>query len=87
MRTDSILTTLSYLVHDQTPPSIKQRLLTVAVNNMEFAPMGALRALEALGPSAKPALPEIKKYRISKADRFTRQYIDTHVLEAIDPQD
>ena len=87
MRTDSILTTLSYLVHDQTPPSIQQRLLTVAVNNLEFAPMGALRAIEALGPAAKSALPEIRKYRSEKADRFTRQYIDTHVLEAIEPQD
>lgn len=87
MRTESILTTLSYLVHDQTPPSIKQRLLTVAVKNLEFAPMGALRALEAMGPSAASALPEIKQYRKDKADRFTRQYIDTHVLEAIEPQD
>ncbi len=82
-RTTSILQTLSYLIHDRTAGSQKQRLLEAAVDNLEYAPQGALRAMEALGPYAAPAVPNIKNYRDTKADRFTRQYIDRHVLQAI----
>ncbi|MBN1942941.1 MAG: hypothetical protein JW849_06570 [Phycisphaerae bacterium] len=84
-RTASILTTLSYLLNDSTPGSQKKRLLEVAVANLEFAPSGALRAMEALGPDARPAVGNIKRYRDTKADRFTRLRIDRHVLMAIDP--
>ncbi len=84
-RTASILTTLSYLINSDTPGSQKKRLLEVAVANLEFAPSGALRALEALGPDARPAVPNIRRYRDTKADRFTRLKIDRHVLMAIDP--
>ncbi len=85
LRTNSILTTLSYLITDQTPGPLKKRLLEVAVANLEFAPGGALRALEALGADARPAVPNIQAYRDTKADRFTRLHIDRHVLMAIDP--
>lgn len=84
-RTTSILTTLSYLLTEQTPGDQKERLLRVAVAKLEFAPAGALRALEALGPDARPAVPNIRRYRDTKADRFTRLRIDRHVLMAIDP--
>lgn len=82
-RTTSILVTLSYLIHDRTARSQRQKLLEAAVDNLGYAPRGALRAMEALGPYAKPAVPNIKNYRDTKADRFTRQYIDRHVLQAI----
>ena len=85
-RTTSILRTLSYLVHPNTPSSQKTRLLKVAVANLEFAPQGALRAMEALGPDALPAVGNITQYRDTKADRFTRQYINRHVLMVIDPK-
>lgn len=84
-RTASILTTLSYLISEQTPGTQKKRLLEAAVANLEFAPSGALRALEALGPDARQAVPNIRRYRDTKADRFTRLRIDRHVLMAIDP--
>lgn len=84
-RTSSILTALSYLINENTPGTQKKRLLEAAVANLEFAPAGALRALEALGPDARPAVPNIKRFRDTKADRFTRQRIDRHVLMVIDP--
>jgi hypothetical protein len=83
MRTASIFQTLSYLVNDETPVVQKQRLLAAARAKLEYAPRGALRAMEALGPYAKPAVVDIKRYRDTQADRFTRQYIDRHVLQAI----
>ena len=84
-RTTSILQTLSYLVHPNTQPSMKRRLLDAAVRYLSYAPDGALRALEALGPYAKPAVPQIIEYRNLKADRFRRQQINRHVLQSIDP--
>ncbi len=85
-RTTSILRTLSYLVHPKTASSQKRRLLEVAVANLEIAPKGALRALEALGPDALPAVANIKQYRDTKAGRLTRPYINRCVLMAIDPK-
>ncbi|MBN1556365.1 MAG: hypothetical protein JXA11_16615 [Phycisphaerae bacterium] len=85
-RTTSILTTLSYLISEDTPGSQKKRLLDAAVANLDCAPAGALRALEALGPDARPAVGNIREYRDTKADRFTRLRIDRHVLMAIDPE-
>ena len=82
-RTASIFQTLSYLINDETPAKQKQRLLSAAMVNLEYAPRGALRAMEALGPYAKPAVVDIKRYRDTQADRFTRQYINRHVLQAI----
>lgn len=84
-RTTSILQTLSYLVHTNTQPSLKRRLLDAAVRYLRYAPDGALRALEALGSYAKPAVPQILEYRNVHADRFRRQQIDRHVLQSIDP--
>jgi len=84
-RATSILQTLSYLVNPDTPAGPKQRLRDIAVQYISFAPAGALRALEALGPFAKPVVGDIIKYRDAQADRFTRQYINRHVLQAIDP--
>jgi len=94
-RTKSILDTLSYLIHTQSPPSQKQRLLEVAVYYLEFQPPnktvegpqraeGALKALEALGNYAQPAVPNIKRYRNERADRFMKQQIDRHVLPSIE---
>ena len=94
-RTKSILDTLSYLIHPQSPPSQKQRLLEVAVYYLEFQPPsqtaegperaeGALKALEALGSYAQPAVPNIKRYRDKRADRFMKQQIDRHVLPSIE---
>jgi hypothetical protein len=85
-RTNSILLALSYLVHERTPTSQKRQLLDLAGKNLTFAPDGALRALESLGRYARPAVPAILKYRNTRADRITRQYIDRHVLQAIDPR-
>ena len=84
-RTRSLLTTASYLIGPSTPADQKMALLNVARARLTYAPQGALRVLEALGPFARPAIEEIKKYRDTQADRFTRQYIDRHVLQAIDP--
>lgn len=94
-RTKSILDTLSYLIHAQSPPSQKQRLLEVAIYYLEFDPPtqtpegpqraeGALKALEALGSYAKPAMPNIKRYRDERADRFMKQQINRHVLPSIE---
>ncbi|MCK5114382.1 MAG: hypothetical protein KAR11_06440 [Phycisphaerae bacterium] len=94
-RTKAILETLSYLIHPQSPPSQKQRLRDVAVYYLEFqAPNnqpegperaeGALKALEALGSYAKPAVPNIKRYRDQQADRFMKQNIDRRVLPSIE---
>ncbi|MCD4825621.1 MAG: hypothetical protein K8S55_13580 [Phycisphaerae bacterium] len=85
-RAQSILTTLSYIIHENVPASQKKRLLQQGVNNLNFAPQGALRVLEALGQYAKPALPAITQYRDKQADRLTRQYINRHVIPAIDPE-
>jgi len=82
-RTACIFQTLSYLINDETPAKQKQRLLSAARVYLEHAPRGALRAMEALGPYAKPAVVDIKRYRDTQADRFTRQYINRHVLQAI----
>jgi hypothetical protein len=84
-RADSILETLSYLVGDKTSGNQKRRLLEVAVANLQFAPDGALKALAALGPDARTAVPDIVQYRDAKADRVTRQTINRQVLMAIDP--
>ena len=84
-RTRSLLTTASYLIGPSTPADQKMALLNVARDRLTYAPQGALRVLEALGPFARPAVEEIKAYRDTQADRFTRQYIDRHVLQAIDP--
>ena len=94
-RTKSILDTLSYLIRSQSPPSQKQRLRDVAIYYLEFQPPnktvegpqraeGALKALEALGSYAKPAIPNIKRYRDERADRFMKQQIDRHVLPSIE---
>ena len=94
-RTKSILDTLSSLIHAQSPPSQKQRLLEVAVYYLEFQPPnqavegperaeGALKALEALGSYAKRAVPNIKRYRDKRADRFMKQQINRHVLPSIE---
>jgi hypothetical protein len=85
-RTTSILQTLSYLITPRTPDNQKQRVLDLAIEKLDFAPKGALMALQALGPFAKPAIPLIKQYRDRQADRFTRQTINRHVLMAIDPR-
>ncbi|MBT3278899.1 MAG: hypothetical protein HN909_02990 [Phycisphaerales bacterium] len=85
-RTDNILETLSYLVFPSTPRSQKDKLLNLALANMDYAPGGALGALEALGSHAKSALPKIVQYRDTKADRMLRQRINRHVIHAIDPE-
>jgi hypothetical protein len=90
-RAETILTTLGYLVTPQTPAEKKQRLLELSQiylfpgEQHAAAPQGALRALEALGPFAAPAIPDIRKFRERSADRLTRQYIDRHVMESINP--
>lgn len=90
-RAETILTTLGYLVTPKTPAEKKQRLLELAQiylfpgEQHAAAPQGALRALEALGEFAAPAMPDIRKYRERSADRLTRQYIDRHVMESINP--
>jgi hypothetical protein len=90
-RAETILTTLGYLVTPKTPAEKKQRLLELAQiylfpgEQHAAAPQGALRALEALGEFAAPAIPDIRKYRDRSADRLTRQYIDRHVMESITP--
>jgi hypothetical protein len=84
-RTTNILETLSYLVTPTTATSQKTKLLNMAVANLNYAPAGALAALEALGADAKPALKAIIQFRDTKADRLLRQKINRHVIHAIDP--
>jgi hypothetical protein len=87
-RTESILLTLSHLVleNPRLDRTMKQQLLNVAVDELDFAPEGALKLLESLGPFGKPAVAAIKEYRDTKADLYMRQMINRHVLMAIDPQ-
>ncbi len=84
-RMTNILETLSYLVTPSTATSQKTKLLNMAVVNLNYAPSGALAALEALGADAKPALKTIIQFRDTKADRLLRQRINRHVIHAIDP--
>lgn len=87
-RTGSILQTLSFLVleNPRLDRDTRQRLLQEATENLNFAPEGALKLLESLGPFAKPAVPEIKEFRDTKADFDLRRKIDRYVLMAIDPR-
>lgn len=84
-RTSSILQALGFLVNLNTPRDQKQQLLDLAVENLPYAPEGSLRALEALGAFARPAVARIRQFRDNRADRFLRHYINRHVLSAIDP--
>lgn len=84
-RTGSILQAVSYLVSAKTPDAVKKRVMDDALTNLDIAPRWALKALEVLGPFAKPAVGRIREYRNTQADRFLRQAIDRHVLTAIDP--
>lgn len=84
-RTRNLLMTASYLITSKTPTVQKMTLLNVARDRLTYAPQGALHVLEALGDFARPAVEDIKHYRDTVADRLTRQYINRHVLQAIDP--
>jgi len=64
--------------------SRKGRIVELAVARLSSSPEGALEALRTLGPEAKSALPNIRAYR-ETADRYRRDYIDSHVLPAIAP--
>jgi len=81
-RADSILQALASLAGQATP---RQRgaMLALAIRKLDAAPHGSLALLAGLGPSARPAVEDIRVYR-RRADRFERQYIDRHVLPAIE---
>jgi hypothetical protein len=84
-RTASIFQTLTYLVHPRMPEKQKDRLLALAVENLTFSPEWSLKAMEALGPYARSAVPKILQYYRTKADRMEKQTIRRHVLVSIDP--
>ncbi len=81
-RTNSILLALAPLAKSAEQHQ-RERMLYLAVGKLPRAPRGALAVLAALGPDAKVALPNVKAYR-RNTDRFMSQYIDRHVLPAID---
>ena len=85
-RASQIFETLSYLITDKVTAKQKKGLTKLAVLYLDYSPEGALKLLQALGSSAKSAIPAIEKYRNNKADRYTRHRIDNHVLPAIDPK-
>ena len=80
-RTGSILSALAALAGQATTAQ-KDAMLSLALQELQAAPGGALELLKGLGPSASAALPRIREYR-AEAERFDRQYIDRHVLPAI----
>ena len=82
-RTSSILLVLARLA-PKASASQKRRIMELSIAQLSRAPTGALGALRALGPEAKAALPKIRAYR-ETADRYRRDYIDSHVLPAIAP--
>ncbi|MCD6304360.1 MAG: hypothetical protein J7M21_05290 [Planctomycetes bacterium] len=80
-RTSHILTVLASLIGNATADQ-RAELLDLATRRLATSPDGALAVMRALGPAAAKALPAIRQYRAS-ADRFRREYIDSHVLPAI----
>ncbi len=82
-RTGHILTAMAALV-GQASQQDKQRMLDLARAKLRIAPLGAMKVLGALGSDAAPALSDVFSYR-QAANRIHRQYIDRHVLPAIDP--
>jgi hypothetical protein len=84
-RMTCILTTLSYFIDSGTPRETKDELVKIGVQYLNFAPSGSLKLLEGLGRDAIGAVPAIKQYRDTKADRNTRRMINEHVLWSIDP--
>ena len=80
-RSASIMSTLAPLAGQATGDQ-KAAMLELALRKLNVSPSGALRLLKGLGPSALPALPQIRRYR-AQASRFHRQYIDRHVIPAI----
>ncbi len=82
-RTGHILAAMAALV-GQASPQDKLQMVDLAREKLRIAPLGALKLLGALGPDAAPALPDVFSYR-QAANRIHRQYIDRHVLPAIDP--
>ena len=83
MRTNSILTALAAL-EAHANAGQKQQMLQLAVSKLSFAPGGSLRVLRSLGPEARQAVPQVTAYRRT-ANRFQCNYIDRHVLPAIEP--
>lgn len=83
-RTDSMLRALAALTAE-TDASVRARMLHLAVGKLTTAPDGALKLLASLGTDAAPALPSVEAFRV-QANRFQRQYIDRHVLPAINTE-
>ena len=84
-RMSSIMSVLSYYINPGMRQSTKTTLVEIGVKYLAFSPSGALTLLEGLGPAARQAIPNIKEFRDTKADRLTKRRINRNVLWAIDP--
>jgi len=80
-RTTSILRVLAALVKSATDEQ-KTLILRIARLRLESSTDGALAALQALGPAAKPAVPDLQALA-AKSDRYIADRIERHVLPAI----